>query len=228
MRRTAGVTLAALGALVAATFVAPPAAASPDYIGVSHDGITWELTSLAVPLDTDLSFMVPGDTKSAYMYLRNNSDCPALAHLSFDWDHDFALNYMFDTALVNGSTTHSILLAPAEVAHIEVALTLPSDYTHAMMGEVVWVYISVIKECTIDDWYGTGPQIPTPPPRPGMPGAPDLPVTGFDVAIIFGGLALVAVGLLILIARRRGEPDEEPEREPNAGEQVETERKDQQ
>ena len=72
--------LVALAAAAAVLAVAPPAAAAADPLQVSTDGVTFTASDL-LPVYPDALRLVPGDTESASVWVRNAGSSPARLRL---------------------------------------------------------------------------------------------------------------------------------------------------
>jgi len=188
---------------------------------VSYNGVTWYPAITTRLLDTSLNFKVPGDTSYVWVYIRNETNERAAADLGVRVDYpreSYSYPHLSYDLYVNGVPTSTIYLNPGQTQRLYVnvafAFGAPMNYT---MNDVIPAEIYVIMRGLLPE------ETPTPSPTPTAPPgdvsvAPDLPVTGADLALVAGAVALLALGSLFLIAKRRRREDDDTETTPTTSE----------
>lgn len=218
MTRTLRRAIRVATALVAALMVTSGArVTAADEIGFSDDGVTWS-TQLAEPLFDPAVRWVPGDTRTATFFVRNQTDDPALLAIDViatDTGGLLATGAITITATESGSTmtrvdsagTHR-LVSDTELrsgAAADVAITVrfdpgSNDQTQALAFELQVEAILAQDTAALSPSGGDNPPV-TPPDG----SAPDLPTTGaaFIRPLAVAATVFLTLGSLTVAARRR-------------------------
>lgn len=209
MRARVLTVLAAMVTAIAVSIAPTPraSAAASENVSLSRDGSTWS-TSLPTPLFDEGVLWVPGDTRVARFYVRN--DAASNARMTVDFlstrvDDLVRIGDLEVSARVDsgpwGSTDAAGLqnlsdtaISAGGVREVEIRVTLPESSPN--LTQLLDLDFKIQVTLTED---ATGGLTPT-------GGSPD-----DSVLLIAGGVA-IAGGVLLAMLRRRDEPDAEVRR----------------
>jgi len=209
-----GVTTAGLGCVVVPAAEAAPAP-STGLIGLSADGVSWG-TSLSAPLFDPRVRWVPGDTRTAVFWVRNQA--PSSGDVSVRFSPTVTLSGVDAQALrvraragdrawtdVVGPAGQDLLdgdgLPAGQSTPVALQVQMRSDAPNTSMVLSTGLDLDVmVRDALASDGAADGPVV-----ADGAAG--QLPQTGSLLpawaAPIAGGLVLTGAGLLLVAARRR-------------------------
>lgn len=202
---------AALTALL--TFGVPAIAHAEDGVAVSHDGVTWG-SNLDQPLFDESIRWVPGDSRMARFYVRNDTDDTARMDVDLIATN---VDELLDTGELDvevrfaegpwqgAGQARSLRLSSQQVGGrasgpVDVRVSFRADATN--VSELLAFQMNLRVTLTETEAAPPGPPAP---PAQNRTGGLTLPITGSQIhpMVVASGVAAFTLGALLVTRRRR-------------------------